>query len=237
MRIPLRPRMLLALIALAAMTGTMGLGLPSAVQADDAVAGIGFGVVSAVVWEHHVHIPIPRKTVYRLDLSQRADRTLALGSDGLRVVVVRFERIGAGPIRHRVVKRYVARAARPRIVALGLGPVASYLNLNLNLNRRALAKLGMTARLKVAMIATAYTPYCNGCDGVTATGLRAGPGIVAVDPRVIPLGTHLYIPGYGFALAGDTGGDIRGDRVDLGFSSYSEALRFGRKAVTVYVLG
>jgi 3D (Asp-Asp-Asp) domain-containing protein len=231
--IRLRPRMLLALIALAAITGTMSLGLPSAVQADDAFAGIGFGVVSAVVWERHVHIPIRRKTVYRLDLSQRADRIASVGSDGIRVVVIRFERIGNGPIRHRVVKRYVERAARPRIVALGLGPIASYLNLN----RRALAKLGMIARLKVDMIATAYTPYCSGCDGVTATGLRAGPGIVAVDPRVIPLGTHLYIPGYGFALAGDTGGDIRGDRVDLGFSSYSEALRFGRKAVTVYVLG
>ena len=42
------------------------------------------------------------------------------------------------------------------------------------------------------MVATAYTPYCSGCSGITATGRPAGHGIVAVDPRVIPLGTRLY---------------------------------------------
>jgi 3D (Asp-Asp-Asp) domain-containing protein len=59
---------------------------------------------------------------------------------------------------------------------------------------------------------------------------------VAVDPRVIPMGTRLFIPGYGVAIAGDTGGAIRGNRIDLGFNSLSDALRFGRRAVTVYRL-
>ncbi len=71
------------------------------------------------------------------------------------------------------------------------------------------------------MIATAYTADCAGCGGMTAIGRRAGHGIVAVDPRVIPLGTRLYIPGYGLAVAGDTGGAIVGNRIDLGFDSHA----------------
>jgi len=53
--------------------------------------------------------------------------------------------------------------------------------------------------------------------GITATGVPVTKGIVAVDPNVIPLGTRLYIPGYGFAVAGDTGGGIVGDMIDLGY--------------------
>ena len=70
--------------------------------------------------------------------------------------------------------------------------------------------------------------------GTTAIGRRAGYGIVAVDPRIIPLGTKLYIIGYGFAVAGDTGGAILGHRIDLGFDSLHGALLFGRRDVTVY---
>lgn len=87
------------------------------------------------------------------------------------------------------------------------------------------------------MLATAYTAYCGGrCSGRTALGWPARRGIVAVDPRVIPLRTHLYIPGYGYAVAGDTGGAIRGRRIDLGFNTYRDARHFGRRDVTVYIL-
>jgi 3D (Asp-Asp-Asp) domain-containing protein len=71
---------------------------------------------------------------------------------------------------------------------------------------------------------------------VTASGRPAGHGIVAVDPSVIPLGTRMYIPGYGHAVAGDTGGAIRGRRIDLGFNSNAQAYQFGRRAVTVYLI-
>ena len=88
------------------------------------------------------------------------------------------------------------------------------------------------------MIATAYAPFfCGGSrTGRAACGMQAGYGIVAVDPRVIPLGTQLYVEGYGFCVAGDTGGAIKGSRIDLGFGTYGEAIRFGRRAVTVYIL-
>ena len=78
--------------------------------------------------------------------------------------------------------------------------------------------------------------------GITATGARAGYGIVAVDPRVIPLGSKLYIESadgsyvYGSAVAADTGGAIKGNRIDLCFNTRAEAIRFGRRAVKVYIL-
>lgn len=86
------------------------------------------------------------------------------------------------------------------------------------------------------MEATAYIASDGNGDGITATGLVAQHGVVAVDPSVIPLGTRLYIPGYGEAIAADTGGAINGDRIDLCMNSYGEAMQFGRRYVTVYVL-
>jgi len=88
--------------------------------------------------------------------------------------------------------------------------------------------------------ATAYTAYCNGCSGVTATGinLRANPNlkVIAVDPRVIPLGTKVWVEGYGYAVAGDTGGAIKGNRIDVFVASKEEAYRFGRRQVKIRIL-
>jgi 3D (Asp-Asp-Asp) domain-containing protein len=69
--------------------------------------------------------------------------------------------------------------------------------------------------------------------GRTATGLPVGPGIVAVDPGVIPLGTRLSIPGYGEGVAADTGGSVRGLTIDLWFPTLAEALAWGRRTLTI----
>jgi 3D (Asp-Asp-Asp) domain-containing protein len=105
-----------------------------------------------------------------------------------------------------------------------------------NFEARGVARSLYIANSAMEMVATAYTADCYGCSGITAIGRPAGHGIVAVDPNVIPLGTRLYIPGYGLALAGDTGGAIVGNRIDLGFNSTRDALLFGRRAITVYRL-
>ena len=86
------------------------------------------------------------------------------------------------------------------------------------------------------MEATAYLPTDGDGYGITATGIPATYGVAAVDPYVIPLGSRLYIPGYGEAIAADTGGAIYGNRIDLCMESYSECMNFGRRYVTVYVL-
>lgn len=90
------------------------------------------------------------------------------------------------------------------------------------------------------MTATAYTASCAGCSGITATGinLKANPNqkVISVDPNVIPLGSRVWVEGYGEAIAGDTGGAIKGNKIDIFIPSKQDALNWGRKTVKVKVL-
>lgn len=88
--------------------------------------------------------------------------------------------------------------------------------------------------------ATAYTPNCAGCSGISAAGLnlRANPDmkVIAVDPNVIPLGTKVWVEGYGNAVAADTGGAIKGNKIDVLVPTTSKAKSWGRKKVRIKVL-
>lgn len=85
------------------------------------------------------------------------------------------------------------------------------------------------------MEATGYSRFDPGCGDYTATGEFVRYGIAAVDPNVISLGTSLYIDGYGHAIAADTGGAIQGNKIDLAFESYQDAINWGRRGVNVYI--
>ncbi len=85
---------------------------------------------------------------------------------------------------------------------------------------------------KITVLATSY---CN--TGYTFTGVVAGPGSIAVDPRVIPLGSSLYVPGYGYGTADDTGSAIIGRRIDVWLPSCAESIDWGVQTLTVDVLG
>jgi uncharacterized protein YabE (DUF348 family) len=91
---------------------------------------------------------------------------------------------------------------------------------------------------RVRLLSTAYSPNEPGGGGGTSTamGHPAVFGVAAVDPRVIPLGSKLYVVGYGYAMAYDTGGAIKGNRIDLCFDSGAECEEWGAKPVTVIVL-
>lgn len=90
----------------------------------------------------------------------------------------------------------------------------------------------------IEAIVTAYTKNDPGMDGkgITFTGTKVRPGVAAVDPKVIPLGTVLFVPGYGYARAEDTGGAIRGNHIDLYFESRNEALKWGKKRMHVEIV-
>jgi len=87
------------------------------------------------------------------------------------------------------------------------------------------------------MEATAYTDDVESQGkwvGQTASGMKPQVGVVAVDPKVIPLGTKLYVEGYGEAIAGDTGGAIKGMRIDVFLPDKDSCMKWGRRKVKVW---
>ena len=106
-------------------------------------------------------------------------------------------------------------------------------------------KIGQRQELKkqgvITLQATGYSPHALDTapydDGFSALGVPASYGLAAVDPRVIPLGTVLYVEGYGYAIAADVGGAIKGRRIDLCFPDRQQALIYGRQWTRVHIIG
>lgn len=90
----------------------------------------------------------------------------------------------------------------------------------------------------ISVSATGYSTKQPGLSTHTATGidLRVNPRVIAVDPRVIPLGSMIEIPGLGIFIAGDTGGAIKGNKIDIHFSTVGQALNWGRRTITIRIL-
>lgn len=86
------------------------------------------------------------------------------------------------------------------------------------------------------MESTGYSPQDPGVTGITYSGLPMRRGVVAVDPILIPLGTRMYIMGYGEGYACDIGSAIKGNKIDLAFDNRGQALEWGRRRVRVYIL-
>lgn len=125
----------------------------------------------------------------------------------------------------------VIEAPQPRIIAVGSAPSASSA-----IAAQITTEPGPREGRRMRVVSTGYSAAEPGLSDTTATGARARRGVVAVDPAVIPLGTRLYIPGYGRAVAADTGGNIHGNRIDLCFDTVAEAIKWGRRTVTIVVL-
>ncbi len=200
--------------------------------ADELPSGGTVRITRVVTWDRVVNRAIPPKVIRRIDfdMAPGSIRVLADGATGERAVTLRYAQTGNGKARATVLASRIVRSSHPRVIAEGIDEYQAFERFA----QRGVDRTVALASSAMQMTATAYTADCAGCSGITASGRPAGHGIVAVDPSVIPLGTRLYIPGYGYAVAGDTGGAIRGDRIDLGFNSERDALLFGRREVTVY---
>lgn len=102
------------------------------------------------------------------------------------------------------------------------------------------AKAPATAAYKeIKVNATAYTASCKGCSGITYTGLNLKKNpyakVISVDPRIIPLGSKVYVPGYGMAIAADKGSAVKGNKIDVFISNKQRALQWGNKTITIKV--
>jgi len=88
---------------------------------------------------------------------------------------------------------------------------------------------------KLHVWATSYDGHCAGCRGLTYSGTPVRQGVCAVDPRLIPLGTNFYVPGYGICRAEDIGGAIKGYKIDLGFEDIKRGF-WSARYTDIYLL-
>ena len=166
---------------------------------------------------------------YSPHLAPGEHKTLRDGAHGVAWVTERVTIWDGQIVNRQVMSRQVVHDPTRGIVLVGTPKTLAQL-------RAAMPNVALGAAM--TMVATAYTAdtATSAPTGYTATGILAREGVVAVDPHVIPLGTKLFVPGYGFALAADTGGAIIGNRIDLCMDSYDKAMQFGRRPVQVYIL-
>jgi 3D (Asp-Asp-Asp) domain-containing protein len=169
---------------------------------------------------------IPYKVVENYDSRMESGEKAVIkeGVKGKKVVLTKITVYQGGEAKKEILAENVLQMPQDQLVAVGASDMVQ--------TSRGQMRFVKT----LVMEATAYTPWDEGCTGITKTGIPARYGIVAVDPAVIKLGSRLYIPGYGQALAADIGGAIVGNRIDLCMESVEEALSFGRRTVKVYVL-
>lgn len=181
---------------------------------------------------------IQPRTLFQFDSSLPRGKTKLVdpGKVGISEVVVRVYRKDGKVTLRQVLSRAVISEPKPTIVSIGVKRTPMQIAC-----RGTIPSRGMPIGFRVlTMVATGYYPGPESCgryaNGLTATGIKARRGVVAVDPRVIPLGTRLYVEGYGYAIAADTGGAIKGNKIDLCFDTYREAMRWGIRTVRVLVL-
>lgn len=171
------------------------------------------------------------KRVADSTMEKGKSRTVIEGRKGLITKTVVETRIGTRLVSQSKVAERVIREPVTEIVHYGTLPPL----------KKLVTKSGTYYYRKSFIVtATAYEPSEVSCgkyaDGFTSIGLKAGPGIIAVDPRVIPMRTKVYVEGYGYAIAGDVGSAIKGNRIDVCFDTVREALNFGRRKVRIYIL-
>ena len=192
----------------------------------DFTAG-GFKIIKIVriteeLMQEQVEIPFATFKQPDHQLRRGEQKLLQAGKNGLRLDEIKLTLADGAELEREIVNSEVLVAPVRQVIAYGINegkvPVSRSLQHNVKEVR--------------TMEATAYTHTGNR----TATGIYPYVGVVAVDPRVIPLGSKLYVEGYGYAEAQDTGGAIKGDRIDIFLDTEIECINWGRRVVEVHFL-
>ena len=142
------------------------------------------------------------------------------GEPGKESVLTRITYENGKEVSREIVDKEVIKEPREQLVAMGTVQTYSRGSENFRFKKA------------IEVVATGYTHTGN----PTFTGVYPQVGTIAVDPKVIPLGTKLFIEGYGKGIAQDTGGYINGNRIDLFFDSREEALTWGRRKIKAYII-
>ena len=182
-------------------------------------------------------IPLPYEVIenFTSSVSQGRQHLRVVGEYGEKAITTNVVYIAGTENNREVVRMEVLTEPINAILDIGTGWLGS-------LTDTSAADFHYVRRIR--MEATAYTAgYCctgkhpdDPWYGITASGRRVEHGIVAVDRDVIPLGTRLFVEGYGFAIAADVGGAIRGYKIDLFMYDLADAIQFGRRHLYVWIL-
>lgn len=153
-------------------------------------------------------------------LEKGLQRTVKKGKNGLAKQQVKVTYYDGKPVKQEVMATSTVKPPVNKVVAMG------------TITSVSRGALRFDFRNAIVAHSTAYTYTGRN----TATGLKPAVGLVAVDPSIIPLGSRLYIEGYGFARAADRGGAIKGNRLDVFLETAAECRNWGVRKVKVYVL-
>ncbi|MEK5521022.1 ubiquitin-like domain-containing protein [Heyndrickxia sp. FSL W8-0423] len=201
--------------------------LDKKVSPEDIIKVIRVKKVSDVVEEPVEYAVQTRKDA---DLLKGQEKIIQHGQNGLVRKEYEVTKENGKEVSRKLINEKTLKESKEKIVNVGTKVVTAQVS-------RGESEAGGT---EYYVSSTAYTANCNGCSGQTATGinLHSNPNlkIIAVDPNFIPLGTKVYVEGYGYAVAADTGGAIKGRKIDVFFNNNSQAYRWGRKQVKIRIL-
>lgn len=179
-------------------------------------------------------IPYETEYIESDQLPPGASRIQEKGETGVRREVVKIFEIDGQPIDRQVQSSFELKSPKKEVIIRNTQPPPKKKVIIQKPQAQSveadLAKLDIVKTLDVE--ATAYTYTGNN----TATGIKPREGIIAVDPKVIAMGTKVYVEGYGYAVAADTGSAIRGNKIDVFFSTFRQCIDWGRRSVKIHIL-
>ena len=204
--------------------------LTEKVEAENTVNVVRIEKVTDVVEE-----PVDFAVITKKDdsLSKGKEKIVKEGKDGLVSKEYEVIKENGKEVKRELLSEKVVNKKQDKVVTVGTRTTVAQAS-------RGVTNVSSSSGKEIYVSSTAYTASCKGCSGVTSTGvdLKSNPGakIIAVDPSVIPMGSKVYVEGYGYAVAADKGGAIKGNKIDVFFSSKNDAYRWGVKRVKIRVL-
>jgi uncharacterized protein YabE (DUF348 family) len=201
-------------------------GMEETITADSVVNVVRVEKVTDVVEESVAYAVVKKKDS---SIDKGKEKVVSAGEEGK--VAKHYEVVleNGKEVSRDLIKTETLKDSKERVVAVGTREIVQQVSRG----------TGNVVK-EFYVSSTAYTAYCSGCSGYTATGinLRANPNVkvIAVDPSVIPLGTKVYVEGYGYAIAADKGTSIKGNKIDVFFPEKSQAYRWGQRKVKIQIL-
>lgn len=178
--------------------------------------------------QQFVPFGVERKPDRKLAPGQQ--KVLRYGSYGLSRNYVQVTYQDGKEVKRETLRKVLIRKPQPMVVAYGPNYAVS------RSSQRPVIGGANSIPERCGKVLTAVSTAYTHTGHRTATGVYPYEGVVSVDPRVIPLSTKLYVENYGYAVAADTGGGIKGNRIDVFFNTYQQAISWGRRTVKVHIL-